>query len=180
MKQFLPPGTIESQPLEYEWRPFLQAEIFVASDDLDSMRSWWTERFGGDYTISEDHRDSSHVVNLDGDAYIELRVVETDDAQQKAGFQEFLASENLQQMEQTHQPKSLGVALLSAEPSVGSQASQTYAVEYVETSRRLRYVNADSAEQARKLVQAEVTSGKTLQHEVISSRTKEWKCKACK
>jgi hypothetical protein len=72
----------------------------VAHEDLASLRNWCAECFGDTYTITEGERVSSHVLNLDGDAFVELRVVEAVDSEMNAGFQEFLSSEILETMEQ--------------------------------------------------------------------------------
>jgi hypothetical protein len=113
LSDFLPPNTVESLPLEYNWQGVTNAIVFASNEPFDSLQPWFTKTFGrrfkllsendepGQIDISffgEERSGSFHAVDATGDNV--------------EGLIGFYASINMRLLRERHRPVVIGILIL--------------------------------------------------------------------
>jgi hypothetical protein len=113
LSDFLPPGTLEAQPLEYNWQGVQNAIVFAANDLFEVLPQWYESAFQRDYQLSTSNEESGRVsISFPGDALrgsVQLVDVQDGDV---ASFFSFYASPNSKRMLEQHRPTVLGILIL--------------------------------------------------------------------
>ncbi len=113
LSDFLPPGTIEALPVEYNRQRVKNAIVFASSDSFESLQSWFRSRFGASFElVEEDDVPRRLVVDFFGNQVSgSFHVVDASD-EGVAGFLDCLASRNLRGLWERHRPAVIGILTL--------------------------------------------------------------------
>lgn len=116
LMQFLPAGTLEAQPLEFEWEPWENVIVFVANDELDSLEKWYKKQLGRKYRVSWFGGGPDATLGFcgrgrDGTSG-DVMLVEAADRSTIKDFYSWLPSKRLKAMQRKHRPRLIGLARL--------------------------------------------------------------------
>lgn len=113
LADFLPPITVESLPLEYNWQGVKNAIVFASNEKFDSLQLWFTKKLGKGFELLDENSElgainisffgeelsgSFHAVDANGDG--------------AEGFMGFYASRNMKLLKEKHKPAVLGILIM--------------------------------------------------------------------
>lgn len=112
LSDFLPPNTVASLPLEYNWQSVANAIVFATNEPVDSLQPWFTKEFGRRFELHEENNEQGQFdISVFGDAFSGSFHAVDVNSPNADGFVEFYSSENMDQLMEQYKPAALGIII---------------------------------------------------------------------
>lgn len=112
LADFLPPNTVESLPLEYNWQRVQNAIVFASSEPIESLEPWFRKQFGGRFRLSVSEDEEGQIaIYFYGDELMGSFHAADTNGENAEGFLSFYASKNMKLLLKLHQPRVVGILI---------------------------------------------------------------------
>lgn len=114
LKDFLPPGTLEALPLDYNWGGVKNSIVFATNEAIKDLRSWFRRAFGKQVEIISDIVENGRL-DLDFSSDKLLASFHAIDLKSDGadGFIDFYTSKNMRRLREKHKPAIVGILILT-------------------------------------------------------------------
>lgn len=113
LKDFLPPGTIEALPLDYNWDGVKNAIVFVSNESIKTLRSWFKQTFGKQVKIFGDVVENGKLsLDFSSDSLLGSFYAMDMKSDEADYFVEYYTSKNMRLLLQKHNPAVVGILIL--------------------------------------------------------------------
>lgn len=114
LKDFLPPGTLEALPLDYNWNGVENSIVFATNESIKDLQSWFRKAFGKQVKILSDVVENGRL-DLDFSSDKLLASFHAIDlkSENADGFIDFYTSKNMRLLREKHKPAVIGILILT-------------------------------------------------------------------
>jgi hypothetical protein len=113
LSDFLPPGTLEALPLEYNWERVENAIVFASNARFDSLMHWLKKQFANQFKLLLHADDPPGCINIDfsSEEFSGSFHAAATASESAAGFMDFYSSSNMRQLRAKHAPAVVGILI---------------------------------------------------------------------
>lgn len=116
LKDFLPPGTIEALPLDYNWDGVKNSIVFATNEPIEELRLWFKKKLGKQVKFFSDVLEDGRLeLDFSSDALAASFYAMDMKTKDGVAHADFYGSKNMRLLQEKHKPAVVGILISTLE-----------------------------------------------------------------